>query len=313
MAEAILLSFLAPAARSLAPQVTALPPLAAYHDLRWLFAFNQSWAGFAGVLVLLLVTRSAADAVLVMLAWPQTDDPALPRPRFLASFLSCAVLTVLVWVVMSPVVTLMFGAALVPFSWPYLAAVPIMLGTALALSQGGVGQAWWRRLPPVRTAAWLLTTFAALTAASVLMTRIDAVAVVAMAGLVGIVDARAWYGLTAAAVRRSVDRPPHPGPCTSARAPPPWRPAPPVPVNWPGSAGSLRPASQPRPAAVTGRAGLSGHRELLLLAGPAPGSSAGITVRCWWSVASDRTAVTALTGCGRLSPACLCASFPTWA
>src|ERR1700688_3734064 len=83
MAEAILLSFLAPAARSLAPQVTALPPLAAYHDLRWL-----------------LVARSAADAVLVMLAWPQ-NDPALPRPRFLASFLSCAVLTVLVWVVMS--------------------------------------------------------------------------------------------------------------------------------------------------------------------------------------------------------------------
>ena len=74
----------------------------------------------------------------------------------------CAVLTVLVWLVMSPVVTLMFGVALVPFSWPYLAAVPIMLGTALALSQGGVGQAWWRRLPPVRTAAWLLASFAVL-------------------------------------------------------------------------------------------------------------------------------------------------------
>jgi hypothetical protein len=34
MAEAMLLTFLAPSARSLAPQVTALPPLAAYHDLR---------------------------------------------------------------------------------------------------------------------------------------------------------------------------------------------------------------------------------------------------------------------------------------
>ena len=40
MVEAALLSFLAPSARPLAPQVTALPPLAAYHDLRWLFA---SW------------------------------------------------------------------------------------------------------------------------------------------------------------------------------------------------------------------------------------------------------------------------------
>jgi hypothetical protein len=205
------LTFLAPGARPLAPQVTALPPLAAYHDLRWLFAFDQSWLGFTGVLVLLLV-RSAVDAVLVLLAWPRGKDPGvptLPRPRFFASIVSCAVLTVLVWLVMSPVVTLMFGVALVPFSWPYLAAVLIMLGTALALSQGGVGQAWWR-LPPVRTAAWLLVTFAVLSAASVLMTRLDAPAVVVMAGLVGVVDARAWYGLTAAAVRRSVERPPHP-------------------------------------------------------------------------------------------------------
>jgi hypothetical protein len=143
MAEAGLLTLVAPGARSLAPQVTALPPLAAYHDLRWLFAFNQSWLGFTGVLVLLLGVRSAVDAVLVLLAWPRAHDPGVPappRPRFFASIVSCAVLTVLVWLVMSPVVTLMFGVALVPFSWPYLAAVPIMLGTALALSPGGVGQ-----------------------------------------------------------------------------------------------------------------------------------------------------------------------------
>jgi hypothetical protein len=213
MAEAGLLTVFAPRARPLAPQVTALPPLAAYHDLRWLFAFNQSWLGFTGVLVLLLVVRSAVDALLVLLAWPRAGDPGVPappRPRFLASVVSCAVLTVLVWLVMSPVVTLMFGVALVPFSWPYLAAVPIMLGTALALSQGGVGQAWWRRLPPVRTAAWLLVSFAVLSAASVLMTRLDAPAAVAVAGLAGVIDARAWYGLTAAAVRRSVEKPPHP-------------------------------------------------------------------------------------------------------
>ena len=213
MAEAGLLTVFAPGARPLAPQVTALPPLAAYHDLRWLFAFNQSWLGFTGVLVLLLLVRSAVDALLVLLAWPRAGDPGVPappRPRFLASVVSCAVLTVLVWLVMSPVVTLMFGVALVPFSWPYLAAVPIMLGTALALSQGGVGQAWWRRLPPVRTAVWLLVSFAVLSAASVLMTRLDAPAAVAVAGLAGVVDARAWYGLTAAAVRRSVEKPPHP-------------------------------------------------------------------------------------------------------
>src|SRR6516165_5619478 len=208
MAEAMLLSFLAPSARPLAPQVTALPPLAAYHDLRWLFAFNQSWLGFTGVLLLLVVARSAVDAVMIMLAWPraaagsgQHGAQSPPRPRFLASLVSCAVLTVLVGLVMSPVVTLMFGVALLPFSWPYLAAVPILLGTAVALSQGGVGQAWWRRLPPVRTATWVIATFLVLSLASVLMVHLDTAGVVAVAGLAGIVDARAWYGLTTAAAR----------------------------------------------------------------------------------------------------------------
>jgi hypothetical protein len=233
MAEAAVLSFLAPDARPLAPQVTALPPLAAYHDLRWLFAFNQSWLGFTAVLVLLLVARAAVDAVLVQLAWPREpadrdpalpqgleatnalgipETPTIPRPRFLASVVSCAVLTLVVGLVLSPVVTLMFGVALVPFSWPYLAAVPILFGTAVALSQGGVGQAWWRHLPPARTAAWVMATFLVLSLASVLMTHLDTPGIVAVAGLAGVVNARAWYGLTTAAARRSVTRPLHPWP-----------------------------------------------------------------------------------------------------
>jgi hypothetical protein len=212
IAETFALSFLAPYARPLAPQVTALPPLAVYHDLRWLFAFNQSWLGFTGVLVLLVLARSAVDAILIRLAWPRgpaRDVPAVAKPRFLTSVVSCAVLTVLVALVMSPVVTLMFGVALLPFSWPYLAAVPILLGTAVALSQGGVGQAWWRRLPPLGTAGWVIATFLALTLAAVLMARLDTAGMVAVAGLAGVVNARAWYGLTTAAVTRSAERPPH--------------------------------------------------------------------------------------------------------
>src|SRR5689334_24489293 len=173
MAEAMLLTFVAPSARPLAPQVTALPPLAAYHDLRWLFAFNQPWLGFTGVLLLLVVARSAVDAVLVMLAWPKGGEHSLPRPRFMASLVSCAVLTVLVGLVMSPVVTLMFGVALLPFSWPFLAAVPILLGTAVALSLGGVGQAWWRRLPPARTAAWVIASFGVLSLSDRKSTRLN--------------------------------------------------------------------------------------------------------------------------------------------
>jgi len=213
MAEAAVLSILAPSARPLAPQVTALPPLSAYHDLRWLFAFNQTWLGFTAVLMLLVLGRAVVDAILLELAWPdQTgpEVPGLPRPGFGSSVVSCAALTIMVGLVMSPVVTLMFGAALLPFSWPYLAAVPILLGTAVALSQGGVGPAWWRRLPPVRTAAWLIATFLVLSLASALMAHLDTAGIVAVAGVAGVVDARAWYGLTSAAVRRSVEKPLHP-------------------------------------------------------------------------------------------------------
>ena len=60
-AEAGLLTLVAPAARPIAPQATALPALAAYHDLRWLFADSQSWLGFAAILTAALLARSAVD------------------------------------------------------------------------------------------------------------------------------------------------------------------------------------------------------------------------------------------------------------
>src|SRR5260370_33774250 len=97
MAESVLLTFLAPSARPLAPQVTALPPLAAYHDVRWLFAFNQSWLGFTGLLQVMVVARSAVDAVPVMLAWARGAAEGAPRPRLLGALLPCVVLIVLVW------------------------------------------------------------------------------------------------------------------------------------------------------------------------------------------------------------------------
>jgi len=73
-----------------------------------------------------------------------------------------------------------------------------------------VGQAWWRRLPPLRIAAWVVATFLILSLASALMTRLDTPGIVAVAGLAGVVDARAWYGLTTAAVRATAEQPPNP-------------------------------------------------------------------------------------------------------
>ena len=62
MAEAGLLVLFAPAARGLAPQVTALPPLAIFHDLRWLYSTQRSWLWFA---MLLDEVTSALDPELV--------------------------------------------------------------------------------------------------------------------------------------------------------------------------------------------------------------------------------------------------------
>jgi hypothetical protein len=192
-----LLTLLAPNARSVAPQVTALPSLAAYHDLRWLFTDSQSLAWFAALVAVVLVARAALDVALLRLAWPC----GLPAPPVSRAFLSCAALTLLAWLLLLPAATLEFGAAVLPFSWPFLAAFPIMLGIVAALSHGGVLTSWWRRLPPPRAVLWLLGSFAAATAAAAVITRLSAGPALAVAALTGLVNARAWYVLACLAAR----------------------------------------------------------------------------------------------------------------
>ena len=76
MAEAFLLIVVAPGARALAPQVSALPPLAIFHDLRWLYSTQRSWLWFAGLLAGLVVARAiraaAADHESRCGAWTES-------------------------------------------------------------------------------------------------------------------------------------------------------------------------------------------------------------------------------------------------
>jgi hypothetical protein len=197
VAEAGLLTLVAPTARSVAPQVTAMPSLAAYHDVRWLFTDTQSWLWFAGLVLAVLLARSALDVVLLRLAWPH-DEPA---PRVGRAFVSCAALTLVAWVLLSPAVTLAFGVAVLPFSWPFLAAFPIMLGIAAALSHGGVVSAWWRRLPPARAIGWFFGSFVVLTASAALTTHLSTGLTLGVTAVAGLVNARAWYGLAGVAAR----------------------------------------------------------------------------------------------------------------
>ena len=197
MVEGGLLTLLTPNARSVAPQVTALPSLAAYHDLRWLFTDTQSWLWFGGLVAAVLITRAALDVTMLRLAWPRD----IPAPRASRAFVSCAALTLLAWVLLSPAATLAFGVAVLPFSWPFLAAFPIMLGIVAALSHGGLITAWWRRLPPPRAVLWLLGSFAVATVAAAVITHLSTAEALAVAALAGLVNARAWYGLALLAAR----------------------------------------------------------------------------------------------------------------
>jgi hypothetical protein len=206
VAEAVLLTIVAPGSRPLSPQATALAPIAAYHDVRWLFAGQQSALLFGLTAVAVLIARSAIDAVLLRLAWPRAvpgDDgqgPALPaRPTMRVAFLSCAGLTVLAWLMQAPAVTLTFGVAVLPFSWPFLAAFPLVLCIATLLSHGGIAPRWWRRLPSAACVGWALASFVMLSLFAAVTAHLAATGAIAATAVAGMVNARAWYGIGGAA------------------------------------------------------------------------------------------------------------------
>ncbi len=202
-AEAALLCAVAPAARALAPQVTAVPPLAVFHDLRWLFGYQQSWPTFALLLAGLIVARSALNAALVLLAWPA----GRARPAAGEAFAASVTLTMVACLLLSPIVALTVGVAILPFSWPYLAALVVMLMISVPLTHGGIRISWWRTLPPFRAVCWLLTDFAVLTMAAAAIGRLPLYAAIPVSGLAGLANGRAWFGLVRAAARKPARRP----------------------------------------------------------------------------------------------------------
>ena len=216
MAEAAVVGAFAPAARALAPQVTALAPLAVYHDLRWLFGSDGTWLDFWLILIGVVAARSILDAALAWLSWPRGQ--ARPRPVILAG--SGAMLTLCAALFLFPLVTVTFGVALLPFSWPFLAVLPLLVLLGLLLSHGSTTSWWWRTLPPMRAGGWLIADFLALSLAAVVISRVPGAWAIPVAGVGGIVNARAWYGVT-----RSVA-----APRTAARWRPDIRPIPVAPV-----------------------------------------------------------------------------------
>jgi len=203
MAEAALLCWVAPSARSLAGQLTAVPPLAVFHDLRWLFGYNQPWFDFALLLGAAILVRSALNAALIRLAWPH----GLAKPPPWVAFRSAATLTLAACLLLSPTVSLTVGVAILPFSWPFLASLAAMLLVSLPLSHGGIVSSWWRTLPPARAVYWLLADFTLLSVVAAVIGGLPLWAAVPVSGLAGVANARAWFGLVGMAARKPARQP----------------------------------------------------------------------------------------------------------
>src|SRR5258708_6886174 len=165
--------------------------------------YKRCWDGFGVTFGVVGLAGAGVSTALIRLAWPGQQ----PRPAWRATFGRCIVFTVTASVLLSPVVTLLFGVALLPFSWPYLAALPAMLLILIPLAHGGLLGSWWRTLPPARAVGWLLASFIVLSLAAALIARLPTAAAVAVAGLVGVLNARAWYGVAAAVTRQEAPRP----------------------------------------------------------------------------------------------------------
>lgn len=195
VAEVVVLGLLdLPSGMALAPQVTAPGPFGVFHDLRWLFVFHGSVAGFAVGLLLLIGLRSLLMALLVRSAWPGRP------PRLLRLFGHGVVSTVVAAVFLCPWITLLFGAAVIPLSWVYFGALPPALGTILLLHHVGIDGGWWRRLPPARSAAWMGLSFLALSLSALGMAGQPLPVAGAVAAGTGLFNAWAWQHCVGAIV-----------------------------------------------------------------------------------------------------------------
>jgi hypothetical protein len=177
--------------RSLSLQANAVAPLALFHDLRWLAVSDTTWPLFVLSAVALLAVRGAMVAASVRLAWPAAvPAPSIGRlvARGVASSAGTAVL-------LAPSTALLFGMAVVPISWLFIAAVPGALLVGLVLSPVAIRPGWWRRSLSLAGIGWVTVSFVVLTVGAAVVSAMPAWAVVPAAAVVGAFDVVAWRGL----------------------------------------------------------------------------------------------------------------------
>lgn len=185
------------AARALAPQATAVWPYDAYHDLRWLLVYHNSWQTFVLGLLAVIVIRGLLSAGLTALAWPPTVD----RPALRWLVWRNARVAALAMLIISPWAALSIGFSSVALSWYLIASLLPMLLLAPFLQRAGVSAGWWRGLPTIELFGWSLLTFAVLTVAGALISAAPGWWSVLVALAAGAVNGLLWGQTVGAAVQ----------------------------------------------------------------------------------------------------------------
>ena len=103
-------------------------------------------------------------------------------------------------VLLSPWVALLFGLAVTHVSYLFFVALPPALAIALAIHRGALVQAmglWWRWRPSWRSLAWAAGAFLWLTLAGAIVSTGRLPIALPAAGLAGLLNARAYFGIVA--------------------------------------------------------------------------------------------------------------------
>lgn len=183
---------------TLAPQASAPVPFGVFHDLRWLVVYSDSWASLGAEGLALLVGRSLLTALTVRAAWPRGSAP----PPLAVLLARAGAFTLGATVLLAPWTVLLFGLAVAPVSWFFLAAVPAALIVALFFHHGAIAPGWWRQSLAPRALGWVALTFAVLSASADAIAAFPATCAIPVAALAGLFDAWAWHGLVQAVAGR---------------------------------------------------------------------------------------------------------------
>jgi hypothetical protein len=183
----------------LATQVSAPAPFGAFHDLRWLLVYHQSWLGFATEAIAAIVFRATIAAAMVRAAWPIDDEC---KPPFRQAFRHQLAFTVAAYILLLPSAALLFALAVAPVSWLFFAGLPAAVAIALVIHHGAVTPRWWCRSPSLRSVGWIALTFLILTLDGAALVAAPRVLWIPIAAAGGLFNAWAWLGFVRSLVRK---------------------------------------------------------------------------------------------------------------